>query len=51
MEPFVGGIERCGSELKMVNDHVLPLCLSDLMWEFSLPVDRVAIMSIAIRRL
>ncbi|XP_054789810.1 carboxylesterase 1-like [Prosopis cineraria] len=38
VQPFVGGMQRCGSELRLVNDPVLPLCVSDLMWELSLPV-------------
>ncbi|KAK4280446.1 hypothetical protein QN277_012071 [Acacia crassicarpa] len=38
VQPFVGGMERCGSELRLVNDPVLPLCVTDLMWELSLPV-------------
>ncbi|XP_028768542.1 carboxylesterase 1-like [Neltuma alba] len=38
VQPFVGGMERRGSELRLVNDPVLPLCVTDLMWELSLPV-------------
>lgn len=41
-QPFFGGSERTESEMNMVNDPVLPLCATDLMWEFGLPlgVDR-----------
>ncbi|CAN0887379.1 Carboxylesterase 1 [Linum grandiflorum] len=35
---FFGGVERTESEKKMVNDAVLPLETSDLLWELSLPV-------------
>ncbi|XP_050221331.1 carboxylesterase 1-like [Mercurialis annua] len=36
--PFFGGSERTMSELKMVNDPVLPPAASDFMWDLSLPV-------------
>ncbi|WCJ36562.1 alpha/beta-Hydrolases superfamily protein [Euphorbia peplus] len=36
--PYFGGLERTGSELKMVNDNFLPLDSNDFMWESSLPV-------------
>nr|GMD43665.1 carboxylesterase 1-like [Ipomoea batatas] len=41
-EPFFGGMERTGSELRSENDQVLPLDLTDLTWEVALPlgVDR-----------
>ncbi|WCJ36565.1 alpha/beta-Hydrolases superfamily protein [Euphorbia peplus] len=36
--PFFGGLERTGSELKMFNDSLFPIDLSDMMWEYCLPV-------------
>lgn len=37
-QPFFGGIQRSGSELRLINDPFLPPCVSDLMWELSLPI-------------
>jgi acetyl esterase/lipase len=37
-QPFFGAIQRTGSELRLVNDPVLPQSASDLMWELSLPI-------------
>jgi acetyl esterase/lipase len=37
-QPFFGGIQRTGSELRLVNDPALPPSVSDLMWELSLPI-------------
>jgi acetyl esterase/lipase len=37
-QPFFGGIPRTGSELTHINDLVLPPCVTDLMWELSLPI-------------
>ncbi|XP_031263652.1 probable carboxylesterase 120 [Pistacia vera] len=34
---FIGGVKRTESELRLMNNLTLPLCASDLMWEFSLP--------------
>ncbi|XP_071723689.1 carboxylesterase 20 [Rutidosis leptorrhynchoides] len=41
-QPFFSGVLRTDSELRLINDAVLPLCVADLMWELSLPrgVDR-----------
>ena len=36
-QPFFGGIRRSGSEVRLENDGVLPLCSTDLMWELALP--------------
>ena len=37
IQPFFGGVDRVGSELRMVNDPFLPLAVSDLMWKLALP--------------
>lgn len=37
-QPFFGGNKRTGSELRAVNDKILPPCVSDIMWELSLPI-------------
>ncbi|OMO97971.1 Alpha/beta hydrolase-3 [Corchorus olitorius] len=41
-QPFFGGVQRSGSELRLINDPVLPPIVSDVMWDLSLPkgVDR-----------
>ncbi|CAH8387737.1 unnamed protein product [Eruca vesicaria subsp. sativa] len=40
--PFFGGEERCGSEIRLVDDQVCPTSVSDVFWELCLPagVDR-----------
>ncbi|XP_022751603.1 probable carboxylesterase 120 [Durio zibethinus] len=37
-QPFFGGVERTGSELRSIEDPLFPPCVSDLMWELSLPI-------------
>ncbi|KAL3499883.1 hypothetical protein ACH5RR_038976 [Cinchona calisaya] len=37
-QPFFGATKRSNSELKAVNDKILPPCVCDVMWELSLPV-------------
>ncbi|KAL4384874.1 hypothetical protein GQ457_15G001680 [Hibiscus cannabinus] len=37
-QPFLGGSSKVESELRLVNDPVLPPGVSDLMWELALPI-------------
>lgn len=37
-QPFFGGVQRSGSELRLIADPVLPVHVSDVMWDLSLPI-------------
>ncbi|KAH7557535.1 hypothetical protein ACOSP7_027334 [Xanthoceras sorbifolium] len=37
-QPFFGGVKRSSSELRLINDMVLPVCASDVLWDLSLPL-------------
>lgn len=36
-QPFFGGTERTKSEVRLVNDRILPQYINDFMWEMGLP--------------
>ncbi|KAI4330903.1 hypothetical protein MLD38_029145 [Melastoma candidum] len=37
-QPFFGGTKRTDSELRLFHNRALPVVLTDLMWELSLPI-------------
>ncbi|XP_019054501.1 PREDICTED: probable carboxylesterase 120 [Nelumbo nucifera] len=38
-QPLFGGIEQIDSEVEFADDRILPLSVTDLIWELALPLD------------
>ncbi|CAJ1952585.1 unnamed protein product [Sphenostylis stenocarpa] len=37
-QPFFGGTQRTESELRLEHNPLIPLCVTDFMWELALPI-------------